>query len=104
MVEVSRREFLRLGSLTAASLAVTGLGSRQACATMQPAKVADEFVDSIGVMTHQSYFDSAYGNHQAISDKLVALGASRDWPTVASALILSSTRAAPVWRTSTGPR
>jgi hypothetical protein len=74
MVEVSRREFLRLGSLTAASLAVTGLGSRQACATMQPAKVADEFVDSIGVMTHQSYFDSAYGNYHAISDKLVALG------------------------------
>jgi hypothetical protein len=60
--------------MTAASLVFAGLGSRQASATMQQAKMADKFVDSIGVMTHQSYFNSAYGNYQAVSDKLVALG------------------------------
>jgi hypothetical protein len=74
VVEISRREFLRLGGMTAASLVFAGLGSRQASATMQQAKMADKFVDSIGVMTHQSYFNTAYGNYQAVSDKLVALG------------------------------
>jgi hypothetical protein len=74
VVEISRREFLRLGGMTAASLVFTGLGSRQASATVQQAKMADKFVDSIGVNTHQSYFNTAYGNYQAVSDKLVALG------------------------------
>jgi hypothetical protein len=86
VVEISRREFLRLGGMTAASLVFTGLGSRQASATMQRAKVADKFVDSIGVMTHQSYFNSTYGNYQAVSDKLVALGVrhARDSATLSS--------------------
>ena len=72
--------------MTATSLIFAGLGSRQASATMQRAKVADEFVDSIGVMTHQSFFNSAYGNYQAVSDKLVALGVrhARDSATLSS--------------------
>ncbi len=86
MVEISRREFLRLGGLAATSLVFAGLGSRQASATMLSAKAADKFVDSIGVMTHQSYFDSAYGNYRAVSDNLVALGVrhARDSATLSS--------------------
>jgi hypothetical protein len=73
-VEISRSEFLRLGGMAAASVVFAMVGPRQACAAVQRAKAADQFVNSIGVMTHQSYFNSAYGNFQAVSDKLVALG------------------------------
>lgn len=38
------------------------------------AKMADSFVDGIGMNTHLNYFNTAYGNAGVVKDKLIALG------------------------------